>query len=230
MDINDLTLVEKIGQKLMVGINTNYITEREKKLITKYKIGGFLLYRKNFVSYDNMLKLITELKTLNKENRIPLFIAIDQEGGRVNRMPKDFKNLPSANKLASKNDLSIITAATHITSQILKNSGFNLNFAPVLDIKRFKDTHAVGDRCFGSTEEDVVKYAIPVMKEYQNNGILPVIKHFPGHGATNIDSHFLLPIINSNLLELEKRDIFPFTKAIEHRCRCNAFRSFVIKK
>lgn len=214
MNLKDLSMQEKIGQMIMVGIDTNYITDRIKKLIIKYKIGGILLYRKNFNTYSDMINLINELKKLNQNNKIPLFIAIDQEGGRVNRMPPEIKNLPSANKLAQLNNLDIISNSTKITSKLLKSSGFNVNFAPVLDIKRFSDSHPIGDRCYGKTKEDIIKYGIPVMKEFQKQGIIPVIKHFPGHGATNKDSHFLLPIIKSNIKELEKNDISPFKKAI----------------
>lgn len=102
INIEELSLEEKIGQMLIIGMDTNYITDRIKNMIQKYKIGGIILYRKNFKSYDSMVKLINELKELNKNNKIPMFIAIDQEGGRVNRMPKELKNLPAANKVANK--------------------------------------------------------------------------------------------------------------------------------
>ena len=100
MEIKELTIKEKVGQMVIVGMDTNYVTDRIRNMIQNYKIGGVILYRKNFSTYQDMLKLIKELKELNKENKIPLFIAIDQEGGRVNRMPKEIKNLPSANKVA----------------------------------------------------------------------------------------------------------------------------------
>ena len=105
INIEELSLEEKIGQMLIIGMDTNYITDRIKNMIQKYKIGGIILYRKNFKSYDSMVKLINELKELNKNNKIPMFIAIDQEGGRVNRMPKELKNLPAANKVANKKDI-----------------------------------------------------------------------------------------------------------------------------
>lgn len=80
MNLENLTLKEKIGQMIMIGLDTNYITERTKNMISEYKIGGIILYRKNFNTYQEMLKLINTLKALNKNNKIPLFIAIDQEG------------------------------------------------------------------------------------------------------------------------------------------------------
>ena len=93
MKIEELSIKEKIGQMVMIGLDTNYITSRIKNMIQNYKIGGVILYRKNFSTYQDMLKLIKELKELNKDNKIPLFIAIDQEGGRVNRMPKEIKRI-----------------------------------------------------------------------------------------------------------------------------------------
>lgn len=79
-NIEDLILKEKIGQMIIIGLDTNYITERIRNMITEYKIGGVILYRKNFNTYQDMLKLINSLKSLNTNNKIPLFISIDQEG------------------------------------------------------------------------------------------------------------------------------------------------------
>ena len=199
MEINELSIQEKIGQMIIIGIDTNYITDRIKTMITKYKIGGILLYRKNFDTYDKMLELIQQLKNLNKYNKIPLFIAIDQEGGRVNRLPKEIQNLPPANKIALQNDENLVKKAYTLTGQILKNSGFNLNFAPVLDIKNFSNGHAIGDRCFSDDKETVSKYGITAMHALQEQGVVSVIKHFPGHGSTTKDSHYFLPIINKKI-------------------------------
>lgn len=215
VDINKLTIEEKIGQMIIVGIDSNIITERTKKLILKYKIGGVILYRKNFKTYNDMLNLINELKNLNKSNKIPLFISIDQEGGRVNRMPKEFLNLPAANKIAKTENIELIRNSARITGKILKESGINMNFSPVLDIKRFEDGHVIGDRSYGENKEDVIKYGLPVMEELKNQGIISVIKHFPGHGATKKDSHFRLPVTDLPIKELEKEDMEVFNKAIK---------------
>lgn len=179
MNINSLSLEEKIGQLFLVSFEENAITDEIKILIQKYKIGGVILYRKSSIDYDNLLKLINELKELNKNNPIPLFISIDQEGGRVNRLPKSIINLKAAYKLTKNKDLNIIEQASEITAKILKDTGYNMNFAPVLDIKNFNENHPIGDRCFGDNLEDVCKFGIASMKTYQNNGIIPVIKHFP---------------------------------------------------
>ena len=230
MNLEELSIEEKIGQMIMIGLDTNYITERIEKMISDYKIGGIILYRKNFSTYEQMLKLINDIKALNRNNRIPLFIAIDQEGGRVNRMPPEIKNLPSANKLASLNNMDIIINSAKITGNLLKKSGFNLNFAPVLDIKRFDSNHAIGDRCYGETKEEVSRYGVTVMKELQKQGIIPVVKHFPGHGATKRDSHYLLPIVNSNIEDLEKEDMYPFKQAIKEGADALLVGHLLIKK
>ncbi len=216
MDIKELSLQEKIGQMIIIGMDTNYITDRIKDMILKYKIGGIILYRKNFNTYQDMLKLIKNLKDLNRKNKIPLFIAIDQEGGRVNRMPREIKNLPSANQIAITGGEELVRASANITGQILRKSGFNLNFSPVLDIKRFENNHAIGDRSFGSDKEEVAKFGITAMKELQKNKVISAIKHFPGHGATKQDSHNFLPVINEKIEKLEKEDMYPFEQAIKN--------------
>ena len=215
VELNDLSMEEKIGQMIMVGFNGNQINERIKELVLKYKIGGFILYKKNFDSYEQMLHIIKELKELNSKNKIPLFIAIDQEGGRVNRMPSEFKNLPSAYKLAQTKDINLVKEAAQITGEILYNSGINMDFAPVLDIKRFKSKHAIGDRSYSDNKEEVTKYGLETMKQITSNHVISVIKHFPGHGLTEKDSHFFLPVVKKSIEEIENEDIVPFKKAIE---------------
>lgn len=216
MEIKELSLKEKIGQMVIIGMDTNYVTDRIKDMIINYKIGGIILYRKNFSTYQEMIKLIKELKELNKNNKVPLFIAIDQEGGRVNRMPKEIKNLPSANKIASMGGEELVYKSTEITGQLLHESGFNLNFAPVLDVKRDGNQIVIGDRSFSADKNVVAKCGISAIKALQKNDVLPVIKHFPGHGATKQDSHYFLPIINSPMEKIENEDMYPFSEAIKN--------------
>lgn len=215
VNFEELTIEEKIGQLFLIGVKGKKINDEIKEMIQKYKIGGFILYSKNYDNYEEMKTIINELKQANKENRIPLFIAIDQEGGRVNRMPKELKNIKAPKKLIQNQDINIIKEAVSITSEMLTNTGINMNIAPVLDIQRFPDNHPIGDRCFGKNIEEVCKYGIEAMKQMQSEKIIPVIKHFPGHGATKEDSHYGLPIITKEIENLEKEDIVPFKKAIE---------------
>ena len=208
MKIEELNLEERIGQMFIVGMNTSNIIDKIDDLILKYKIGGILLYKKNYKNCDQLIEIINYIKKLNMSNKVPILIAIDQEGGRVNRMPEDFKNIPAAYKLASSSqEENLVKKAGEITAQMLAKIGVNMDLAPVLDVKRFENQHAIGDRAFSEKKEEVSKYGITYMKELQKQNIISVIKHFPGHGATTTDSHFKLPIIKTKMEELEIEEV-----------------------
>ena len=131
-------------------------------------------------------------------------------------MPLEIKNIRNASKIASTKDINLVRKSSNITSRMLLSVGVNLNYAPVLDIRRFTDdNHAIGNRCFGENKEDVSKYGIEYMKEMSVQNVVPVIKHFPGHGATLKDSHFTLPIVKKSKIDLEQDDMVPFKNAIE---------------
>ena len=213
--MKELSIEEKIAQMFIIELQEKDITEKTIEMIKKYKIGGVLLFRRNYSSYDEMVNLVNKLKEINKENDIPLFISLDQEGGRVNRMPFEIKNLRNAGKFAEKGDLDLLRKNGNIIAKMLLQMGVNLNYAPILDIRRSQDeNHALGNRCFGFNKDDVSKYGIEVMKEMQKEGLLSCIKHFPGHGATLKDSHFSVPVITKSIKELEKDDMVPFENAI----------------
>lgn len=214
-NINKLSIEEKVGQMLMVGMNTSNVKEKVKKFILEYKVGGIILYKKNYKNYKELIELVNYIKDLNCVNKTPLWIAIDQEGGRVNRLPKDFENLPSANKLSNYEKEDLVEKAGNITGRILNKVGVNFNFAPVLDVKRFEDNHAIGDRAFSDDIDKVTKYGVEYMKELQKQKVVSVIKHFPGHGATNKDTHYFLPKIKKSIKKLQKEDMKPFVQAIE---------------
>lgn len=216
MKIENLKTEQKIGQMLIISLQEKEITKETINMLQKYNIGGIILYRKNYNTYQEMLQLINKLKEINKVNKIPLFISIDQEGGRVNRMPSEISNLESANKISSKGDIKLIKESANIIAKMLEKTGINMNYSPVLDIKKFKENHAIGDRCYGENKEDVSKYGIEFMKELSKCDVIPVIKHFPGHGATIQDSHIMLPIVRKSKEKLENEDMKPFKEAIQN--------------
>lgn len=228
MKIEELTLEEKIGQLFMVrlGERTNQNTVN---LVQKNKIGGVILYKKNYQNYEEMLAYVNNIKMLNSKNSIPIFISIDQEGGRVNRMPPEILNLKSATKIASTKDINIAKESGKIIGEMLNKTGISMNYAPVLDIRKFEENHAIGDRCYGENEEEVSKYGIEVMKEMQKQGVIPVIKHFPGHGLTKKDSHFRIPKITQKAEILEKEDMLPFEKAIKENAEAIMISHLIIK-
>ena len=180
--------------------------------------------------YKIMINLINNFKKANSKNEIPLFISIDQEGGRVNRLPEQIHNLDSAFKLAQTHDIEKVRQSGQIIGTILRKSGINLNYAPVLDIKRFSSNHAIGDRCYGENKDDVIKYGIEVMKAMQKENVISAVKHFPGHGQTNKDSHFFLPKITKDIEVIENEDMKPFEEAIKNNCDAIMVGHLIVKK
>ena len=228
MKIEKLSIEEKVGQLFMVGLEEK-TNEDIANLIQENKIGGVVLYRKNYHTYKEMLAYVNNIKELNSKNSIPIFISIDQEGGRVNRMPQEILNLKSATKLANTKNVEIVKESGKIIGEMLNKTGISIDYAPVLDIRKFKEKHAIGDRCYGENKEDVSKYGIEVMKEMQNQGVIPVIKHFPGHGLTKKDSHFRIPKITQKIEILEKEDMIPFEKAIKENAEAIMVGHLIIK-
>lgn len=216
MKVKELSIREKIGQLFMIGIDNSEGFKGTTELIRNNRIGGVVLYKKNYKTYDELVKLVNDVKYANYQNYVPIFISIDQEGGRVNRMPPEIENLKSATKFANSKDKEKVISQAKITAKMLRETGIALNYAPVLDIRRFDETHAIGDRCYGQTKEEVGEYGITAMKTMMEEGIIPVVKHFPGHGLTRKDSHFRIPKIKQGIEELEKEDMVPFQKAIEN--------------
>lgn len=215
MDIKELSLEEKIGQMLIMGLEDKGQKEIDS-IIRKLKIGGIIIYKKNYNNYEQMLDLINNIKEMNVENKIPITISVDQEGGRVNRMPPEILNLKSATKFANTKDIELVKNTGNIIGKMLNETGISMNYAPILDIRRFEEKHAIGDRCYGENKEDVEKYGIEVMKQLQQNNVISVIKHFPGHGLTKKDSHFRIPKIKEKIEQLQKEDIQPFEVAIKN--------------
>jgi len=228
MNIDNLSLEEKIGQMCMVGINSENI-DCLYELIKNNKIGGVILYKKNYSSYEDLLNVIKKLKDANKNNKIPLFISIDQEGGRVNRMPKELVNVKNVFDLSSLNDTKLIRRSADITTKMLFESGINMNFAPVLDIYNESNSNVLYKRCFSNNVDLVSKYGPLYMKQMQRGGVIPVVKHFPGHGSSVRDSHFFIPYVK-NYEEILNKHIIPYENAISNGCDAIMVGHIVIKK
>ena len=212
MNFNKLSLEEKFGQMILLGLDVYEINEEIIKIIKEYKIGGVILYKKNYTSLETMVEVINKLKNINKDNEIPLFIGIEQENGRVNRFPKDIVRIYSAKKQSKTENLKIIDTINKITTYILASVGVNINFAPVLDVNHGKNK-ALGNRSYGKTVEEVIKYGLPFMNELKENGIISVIKHFPRIGATSRENLIFLP--KTNMSDIEK-NMKVFEKAFEN--------------
>ena len=213
--IHDMTLEEKIGQMIFAGIGGTVADERAIKLITEDKVGGIIFNGHNLVSPDQTISYVNALKSANDKNKVPLFFGVDQEGGRVSKLPGDLVKIPSSLKIGELNNPGFSFEIGKALGELVKAYGFNIDFAPVLDINSNSNNPVIGDRSFGKTAEIVSSLGIATMKGLQEVSIIPTIKHFPGHGDTSVDSHLALPVIKKSLGDLEELELIPFTNAIE---------------
>ena len=203
---------KKIGQRFIFGVNSENI-DCIINLIKKAYIGGVILYKKNYGSYQDMLSIINKLKEANKENDIPLFIAIDQEGGIVNRLPNEFHDLRNITDV-SKLDCDLVTDYAHVIGKSLNLLGINMDFAPVLDIYNNSKSKALCKRCFYGNEKEIGKMGKQYIGELARNKVIAVGKHFPGHGVSSLDSHFFVPYA-SNYREVLDKHMVPFNEVMD---------------
>ena len=218
IQIEEMSIKEKIGQLMIVGFDGDSNNDYIENLITEYNVGGFVLFARNIINSEQTLNLVNDIKTTNK-NKIPLFMGIDEEGGRVSRFPDDYQRLPAALTIGNINSTDLSYELGTIMAKRLKSFGFNLNFAPVLDINSNPNNPVIGDRSFGDNEEVVSKNALSVYKGLDDNNIISTVKHFPGHGDTEVDSHMSLPVVHKTKEELDKLELIPFKKAIEQEVK-----------
>ena len=211
MDTMDID--EKLGQMVMGGYDDiNEILP----IICDNKLGGVLLFKKNIKNVTQTKQDIQSLKESNLQNKIPIFISVDQEGGKVNRLPSEMGTFESALSIGDRDDISYATNAGIKIAKAMKQLGFNLNFAPVLDIYSNSKNTVIADRAFGTTPGRVSKIGISMLKGLRSENIISTAKHFPGHGDTIIDSHIGLPIVNKSIEELNDFEFKPFVEAIEN--------------
>jgi beta-N-acetylhexosaminidase len=215
--IKDMTLNEKIGQMVMVGLDGYAIDDSARMMIESYYVGGFVLFGHNIKSSEQLLNLINSLKKSNSKNKTPLFLSVDEEGGRVSRMHDEFKKLPANKTIAKVNSVEFSYKIGSILAEEVKSFGFNMNFAPVLDINSNPQNPVIGDRSFGSDEKIVSELGVQTMKGIQAGGVISVIKHFPGHGDTSIDSHVNLPFLDNDMDRLKSFELVPFKGAIQNQ-------------
>lgn len=212
-----MTLEDKIGQMLLVGIDGTTAESAAQKMIAEDKVGGIILYSDNISSLKQLVSLTNALKKSNNGNPAPLFMSVDQEGGKVSRLPAEYAVFPSNAAVGKGNTATDAGTMGELIARAVKSSGFNMDFAPVLDINSNPDNPVIGDRSFGSTADLVVRLGIAEMKGLESEGIVPVVKHYPGHGDTSVDSHLELPVINKTEAQLAKLEWLPFQAAIKEK-------------
>lgn len=209
--VRQMRLTDKVGQLILAGFYSN--TEA-KQLVRDLSPGGLILFSRNIQTEEQTRRDIDRFQAAVPEGLPPLFIAVDQEGGRVSRLPDSAGVFESAQEIGQRADVAYARTAGEKTGLILNAWGFNVNCAPVLDIGGNPDNTVIGTRSYGQTAAEVSLYGLAVMHGLQDSGILAVVKHFPGHGGTATDSHLALPVSDQTLAELKDKALIPFADAV----------------
>jgi beta-N-acetylhexosaminidase len=209
-----MTLKEKIGQMFMVGFAGAGPTKAVLKLIKEFHLGGVILFSRNLNSPTQTAKLCNALQA--QSSNMPLLIAIDQEGGRVSRLPKGFSIFPGGAKLAASQSPELVYRAAEATAKELRAVGINMNMAPVLDVNTNPDNPVIGDRAFGASPTLVSTLGLTMIAGFQDNNVIACGKHFPGHGDTGADSHKELPRVAHDLRRLRDVELRPFAHSIQN--------------
>ena len=211
--MTNMTIEEKIGQLLMPRGNysgQDHNTDQLKEWVLKYKIGGLALFATH---PGKQIKVVNELQRLSK---IPLWIGQDFEWGlgmRLDSTDRIHYNMTLG--AVSGHDLIFEKIGKEIGAQC-RRMGVHVNYAPVVDVNINPDNPVINFRSFGSDKEEVSRKALSIMKGIQSQGVLATAKHFPGHGDTNVDSHYDLPVISHSIDRLKSVELFPFQKLIDH--------------
>ncbi|WP_425496008.1 beta-N-acetylhexosaminidase [Paenibacillus lemnae] len=209
-----LSVAEKIGQLVIIGIEGSQMDDTARRLLETYHVGGFIFFKDNIQNPSQAVRLFNEIKEANAQQPIPLWMSIDEEGGRVTRLPDELSKLPASGKIGKENNSDLAAAVGKQIGKRLAAFGLNLVYAPVLDVNSNPGNPVIGDRAFSDQAEVVTQLGIAQMKGIQESGVVPVIKHFPGHGDTSVDSHTGLPIVNHGLERLNQLELLPFREAV----------------
>lgn len=207
------------GQAVHIAIPGTELNEQSRKIITALKPGGIIFFGFNLESADQIKKLAADLQQLAAELGLPPFlISTDQEGGYVKRVQDGVLQTPPARNLGDTGDKELCRATGYHVSRDLGALGVNVFFAPIVDINNNPKNPVIGLRSFGTTIQAVRDCALPfeqgARSAYRAGGAMPVIKHFPGHGDTHVDSHWSLPVIEKNIETLREFELVPFRDAI----------------
>ena len=199
---------------LIISIKGFSLSLKEKKLLSKEKPWGLILFKRNIKSLNQLKKLTKSIKKNASDKKFP--ILIDEEGLSVSRLSGIISHNVSANFFGNlyKTDPKIATKLyeSYLKSLCakLKTIGININTIPVLDVLRKHTNKIIGKRSFSSNKKIVKKLGEITIRRCHLNNIVTVMKHIPGHGCSSVDSHLSLPIINLNQRELNKKDFYPF--------------------
>lgn len=212
-----LPLEQQIGQFLFIGLPGPELDADTRALIAEVQPGGIIIFGRNVAGPEQLRSLLDGVRELLPA---PPLIGIDQEGGLVDRLRRIFTPMPSARTIRHHGDLAAARTLGRITGEVLRMLGFNINFAPVMSIMtddRDLLSNGLYSRSFGRSPGEVLGYTTVYMRGLQGTGLLGCLKHFPGIGAGEVDSHEEMPIVRLSHDDLIAQDLAPYIELFQRR-------------
>jgi len=218
-DPSRIPAVLEVGRLFLIGFHGTTFTAEVRDLLDDLNPSGVVLFSRNVEAPLQVAALNSEIQRHCLRTRGEgIFIAVDQEGGRVRRLTEGFTDFPSAQEMAGSQDPeSAVRKFADVTARELRLVGFNVDFVPVMDVLTAggdPKSSVIGDRSYGSDPLVVSHLGRIVMETMRANGVIPCCKHFPGHGGTSVDSHHDLPVDERPQQDLEDADLIPFRDAM----------------
>lgn len=216
IDVETLSLEQKVGQLFHVGFPDTEPTAEVESLIRESHVGGVIYFSRNLQTPEQTRELSRSLQraAVDTGAEIPLFLSVDQEGGTVRRLPY-YTDVPGQMAVGATGDPAAAEAVARVTATHLRSVGINYNLAPVLDVNNDPSNPVIGVRSYGEEPADVATFGERYADALQSAGVVACGKHFPGHGDTATDSHAELPVVDASEERLERVEFRPFERAIE---------------
>ncbi|SEQ68669.1 beta-N-acetylhexosaminidase [Piscibacillus halophilus] len=213
-----MNLHKKVGQMMIFGFKGIQPSEEIKFMIREYHIGGVILFGRNIGTPQEILHLTSELQEEARRSGYerPLLICIDQENGAVRRLGEGATIMPGSMLLGATQQPELAYETGKITGKELRALGINWNLAPVVDVNNNPLNPVIGVRSFGEDPKKVAEFSKEAVRGMQDAGVMTTIKHFPGHGDTQVDSHLDLPVIDHDMDRLQQVELVPFKECINH--------------
>lgn len=216
-DLHSLPLEQQVGQLLFIGLPGTEVDPDTRALLEEVQPGGICLFGRNVRRAEQVRKLLDDCRAIVPVEPI---ISIDQEGGLVDRLRRISTPMPSARVIRQHGDLAAARALGSITGEILRILGFSMNFAPVMEImtpERDLLSNGLYSRAFGRSPGEVLGYTMVYLRGLQRTGVMGCLKHFPGIGAGEVDSHDEMPIVNLSHDDLVAQDLAPYMELFYFR-------------
>src|SRR5678816_1572367 len=218
-----LPLEQQVGQFFYIGLPGLELDAQTRELLEEVKPGGVIIFGRNVASAQQLRDLLDGVRELLPTE--PL-LGIDQEGGLVDRLRKIFTPMPAARSIREHGDLAAARTLGRVSGQVLRMLGFNMNFAPVMSImtdERDLLSNGLYSRSFGRSPGEVLGYTTVYLRGLQETGIVGCLKHFPGIGAGEVDSHEQMPMVRLSHEDLMAQDLAPYIELFQRkddRVRC----------